>query len=202
MRFRLSQIAAAITAVTALAVAPVFADPVNITPDMASVIVETEIGPVEISRVQDNANQVSGEWARTSRPCPNFCIQPMSPAEGVTTVGELEVLAALQDPNVIVVDSRVRPNYESGTIPGAISMPYTEMADRLDEVGCEIDFDGFLCEDAHPVLLFCNGPWCGQSPTAIRRIIAAGYPADRISYYRGGMQVWRMLGLSVSDPTQ
>ncbi|MFO7936672.1 MAG: rhodanese-like domain-containing protein, partial [Kiritimatiellia bacterium] len=26
----------------------------------------------------------------------------------------------------------------------------------------------------------------------------AGFPADRISYYRGGMQVWRLLGLSVT----
>lgn len=180
---------------------PVFADQVNITPDMASVTVETPDGPVEIARVQDTANVVTGEWALTSRPCPNFCIQPMTPAEGVTTVGELEVIAALQDPDVAVIDSRIRPNYEAGTIPGAISMPYTEMADRLDELGCEIDFDGFLCENAQPVLLFCNGPWCGQSPTAIRRSIEAGFPADRISYYRGGMQVWRMLGLSVAFPS-
>ena len=50
------------------------------------------------------------------------------------------------------------------------------------------------------VVLFCNGPWCGQSPTAIRRMIEAGFPADHISYYRGGMQVWRMLGLSVLVP--
>jgi len=185
--------------------APVFAsmalaDPVNITPDTLSVTVMTDAGPAEISRIQDPANEVSGEWARTSRPCPNFCIQPMSPAEGVTTVGELEVLAALQDPETIVVDSRVTADYRGGTIPGAVHIPYTEMADRLSELGCELDFDGFVCDEARPVLLFCNGPWCGQSPTAIRRIIEAGYPADRISYYRGGMQVWRMLGLSVTDP--
>jgi len=185
--------------------APVFAsmalaDPVNITPDTLSVTVMTDAGPAEISRIQDPANEVSGEWARTSRPCPNFCIQPMSPAEGVTTVGELEVLAALQDPETIVVDSRVTADYRGGTIPGAVHIPYTEMADRLSELGCELDFDGFVCDQARPVLLFCNGPWCGQSPTAIRRIIEAGYPADRISYYRGGMQVWRMLGLSVTDP--
>ena len=179
---------------------PSWAEEVRITPDMLSVTVPTESGPAEISRIQDTGNTLSGEFALTSRPCPNFCIQPMQPAPGVATVGELEVLAALQDPEVIVVDSRVRPDWQGGTIPGAISMPYTEMADRLTELGCEPDFDGFLCEEAKKVLLFCNGPWCGQSPTAIRRIIKAGYPADRISYYRGGMQVWRMLGLTVRVP--
>ena len=32
---------------------------------------------------------------------------------------------------------------------------------------------------------------------AIRNMITAGYPADHILYYRGGMQVWRLLGLTV-----
>jgi len=192
--------AAAVVLATPVLASAAFAEAVNIAPDVASITVPTDIGPVEISRIQDNDNVVTGEWARTSRPCPSFCIQPMSPAEGVTTVGELEVLAALQDPETVVVDSRVASDYRGGTIPGAVHIPYTQMADRLDELGCEVDFDGFVCDEAHPVLLFCNGPWCGQSPTAIRRIIEAGYPADRISYYRGGMQVWRMLGLSVTEP--
>jgi len=176
------------------------ADPVGITPDRASVTVATDAGPVEIARIQDNAHEVTGEWARTSRPCPNFCIQPMTPPEGVTTLGELELIAALEDPAVIVVDSRVRADYLGGTIPGAIHIPYTEAADRLDLLGCQVDFDGFACDAPNRVVLFCNGPWCGQSPTAIRRMIEAGFPADHIGYYRGGMQVWRMLGLSVLIP--
>lgn len=185
----------------ALLAAPAIADEVNIRPDVAAVEVPTPSGPVTISRIQDTQNEITGEFARTSRPCPNFCIQPMTPAEGVATVGELEMLDALQDPEMIVVDSRVRPDWEGGTIPGAISMPYNEMPDRLHELGCEPDFEGFLCDDAAQVVLFCNGPWCGQSPTAIRGIIEAGYPAERIRYYRGGMQVWRMLGLTVAEPT-
>ena len=178
--------------------AAAMADPVGITPDMMSVTVETADGPVEISRIQDNANTVTGDWALTSRPCPAFCIQPMTPAEGVTTIGELELLEFLQDPEAFVIDGRIRPEFEAGTIPGAVSVPYNEAADRLGELGCEPDFEGFECpEDAPRVALFCNGPWCGQSPAAARRMIEAGYPADRIYYYRGGMQVWRALGLTV-----
>jgi len=186
--------------ISVASIGPISADPVNITPSRASVTVMTDAGPTEISRIQDIANEVTGEWARTSRPCPNFCIQPMNPAAGVSTVGELEVLAALEADDIIVVDSRVRANYLSGTIPGAIHVPYTEAVDRLDVLGCEVDFDGYICDEASEVVLFCNGPWCGQSPTAIRRMIEAGYPAEKISYYRGGMQVWRMLGLSVYVP--
>ena len=32
---------------------------------------------------------------------------------------------------------------------------------------------------------------------AVRNMITAGYPADHICYCRGGMQVWRLLGLTV-----
>lgn len=190
-----------ITAVLVLAglIGPAFAEPVGITPDQSEFTVETGQGPVQIERIQDNKHQISGEWARTSRPCPPFCIQPMRPAEGVSTIGELELIAMLADPTAIVIDSRTPKWFDGGSIPGAINIPYNEASDRLDELGCELDFDGFLCDNASPVALFCNGPWCGQSPTAARRMIEAGYPAELISYYRGGMQVWRMLGLSVTD---
>jgi rhodanese-related sulfurtransferase len=185
-------------AILALMAAPALAEPVGLTPDMMSVTVDTAAGPVEIMREQDNEARLEGDWTLTSRPCPMFCIQPMVPAPGVTPVGELEVLAALQDENTLVIDGRIRPEYEAGTIPGAISVPYTEAANRLGDLGCEIDFDGWICEgDLPQVILFCNGPWCGQSPTAARRMIEAGFPAENISYYRGGMQNWNMLGLTV-----
>lgn len=171
---------------------------VNISPDRASVTVPTAKGDQVISRIQDEANQITGDWARTSRPCPNFCVQPMIPAPGVTPVGELEVLGFLQDPDVIVVDSRVASDRATGMIPGAITIPYNEAADRLDELGCELDFDGFVCETPKKVALYCNGNFCGQSPTAIRRMIDAGFPADHLFYYRGGMAAWRMLGLTVT----
>lgn len=177
---------------------PVLAEDVGITKDIMSVTVQTAEGPVEIMRNQDNDTRLAEPWVQTSRPCPNFCIQPMSPAPGVTTIGELEVLEFLSSGDGVLVDGRIRSQYEEGTIPGAISVPYTEAADRLGEFGCEIDFDGWICEAEVPnVVLFCNGPWCGQSPTAARRMIEAGFPAEKIYYYRGGMQNWNMLGLTV-----
>ena len=171
---------------------------VGITKDMPIVTVPTVNGPVEISRIQDPRNEVTGEWARTSRPCPDFCIQPMTPAEGVTTIGELELIEMLQDPDAVVVDSRTADWFTGGTIPGAINIPYTFVLDELGQLGCAPDFDGWDCEGAKRVALFCNGIWCGQSPTAFRNMLEAGFPADKIHYYRGGMQVWRVLGLTVA----
>lgn len=171
---------------------------VGITKDMPRATIETPNGTLTIERIQDTENEVTGEWAKTSRPCPEFCIQPMTPAEGVTTIGELELIELLQDPDAVVVDSRTYDWFEGGTIPGAINIPYTFIVDELARLGCEPDFDGWDCTEAKRVALFCNGIWCGQSPVAIRNMISAGYPAERIYYYRGGMQVWRVLGLTVT----
>jgi rhodanese-related sulfurtransferase len=55
-------------------------------------------------------------------------------------------------------------------------------------------------EHAKEVLLWCNGMWCGQSPRAIKGLLALGYPPEKIFYYRGGMQSWKILGLTVVTP--
>lgn len=171
---------------------------VGIAKQMHSVNVPTANGTVEISRNQDPTHKLADDWALTSRPCPDFCIQPHNVAEGVTTIGELELIDMLKDPDATVVDSRTNDWFLGGTIPGAINIPYTFIVDELGQLGCEPDFDGWDCEAAKPVALFCNGVWCGQSPSAIRNMLEAGYPADRIFYYRGGMQGWRLLGLTVA----
>lgn len=54
--------------------------------------------------------------------------------------------------------------------------------------------------EAKDLMLWCNGMWCGQSPRAIKGLLKLGYPAEKIHYYRGGMQSWRMLGLNVTTP--
>ncbi|PWJ84674.1 rhodanese-related sulfurtransferase [Pseudaminobacter salicylatoxidans] len=169
---------------------------VKISPDIASVVVETPDGPVTIERIQDVNNEVTGYFAQTSRECPPFCIQPASAAEGVSTIGELEMIDLLRDKDAVVVDARTIEWHAEETIPGSVHIPYTEVAGRLDELGCVKDAEAWDCKDARRVALYCNGLWCGQSPTAIRAMIREGYPSDRIFYYRGGMQSWKILGLT------
>lgn len=172
---------------------------VGITGALMQVEVPTADGPVVIKRNQDLEATLQGDYAKTSRKCPPFCIQPMQAAPGVTTIGELELLDILQKGSMTVVDSRTIEWHLKGTIPGAVNVPYTEMAMRLNEFGCAKTGEKWDCAKAEPVALFCNGPWCGQSPMAIKAMIREGYPAERIHYYRGGMQAWLMLGLTTVE---
>ena len=171
---------------------------VKINARTPSVTVQTANGPVEIMRNQDPDATINPKYAKTSRKCPPFCIQPMQVAPGVTTVGEIELLEFAENGGKLI-DGRTLEWYLDGTIPSAINMPYTQMVDRLDELGCTGSAGKWDCTKAEKVLLFCNGPWCGQSPMAIKAMLRESYPAEKIFYYRGGMQAWHTLGLTVIE---
>jgi len=50
-------------------------------------------------------------------------IQVMEPEPGVTVVGEIEVLNALNDRDALVIDMRSQEEYLAKTIPGSIGIP-------------------------------------------------------------------------------
>ena len=108
--------------------------------------------------------------------------------------------AALGDKNALVVDMRDSNDRVKGTIPGSIGIPYTEIAMRMDELGCKKQPDGskqkWDCSKAKNVYGFCNGPVCPQSPSAMNAMVRDGFPASKIYYYRGGMLDWDALGLT------
>jgi rhodanese-related sulfurtransferase len=186
---------------------------VKITPDTASVDVLHKGKKITIMRNQNESNTVNPDFSMTSRKCPPFCIQPGVLAPGVETIGELEVLAYLGkmsagDDSILVIDSRTPDWVKKGTIPGAVNIPWTTLnpAQGADPISItEIMVGTFGVKemeglwdfsDARTLVLFCNGMWCGQSPNNIMNLLKFGYPADKIKWYRGGMQDWEILGLS------
>ena len=193
------------------------AKPVGITPDLMSVTVMHGGRSVEIKRNQDNKATVDPAFAKTSRPCPPFCIQPIMLAPGVETLGETEVLDYLKrmsdgDKSILVIDSRTPEWVSKGTIPGAVNIPWTGLnpAKGADPISIgEILTEKFGVQeleglwdysDAKTLVMFCNGMWCGQSPNNIKNLLKFGYPSHKIKWYRGGMQNWSNLGFTVAKP--
>ena len=69
---------------------------VNITHGIASVEVMHQGRKVVIERNPDTENMLDPDYSLTSRPCPPYCIQPISLGPGVETIGELEMLEYLK----------------------------------------------------------------------------------------------------------
>ncbi len=192
--------------------------PVQITDSLANVRVMHHGNPVVIERNQDTFNSVDPDFAMTSRPCPPYCIQPMQVATGVETIGELELLEYLKrasdDASILLIDSRDTDWItRSGLIPGAIHLAWTELhpghtdLEKIAETlilrfGATRLGSVWNFENAKTLIMYCNGPWCGQSPTNIRQLMAMGYPAHKLKWYRGGMQLWKSLGFNTVPLTQ
>ncbi len=184
---------------------------VYIKPGVISVEVEHEGRPVALMREQSLDSHI----VEFFRPTYRGKIQPMHPFEphAVETIGELDVIEYLQrmaagDESILLIDSRTPAWVKRGTIPGSISIPFTEFRSPARAVEIlEEHFDAIQAEawdfsQAKTLVMFCNGIWCPQSPAAIRRLLSMGYPAAKIKYYRGGMQNWFALGLTVVYPGQ
>jgi rhodanese-related sulfurtransferase len=70
---------------------------------------------------------------------------------------------------------------------------------RLEEFGILDDGKALDFSQAKTLVLYCNGPWCGQTPSSIEALLDLGYPANRLKWYRGGMQAWQGLGFPIVD---
>jgi rhodanese-related sulfurtransferase len=140
-------------------------------------------------------------------------LQPIQLAPGVETIGELELIDYLQrmqtDDSVVLIDTRPHAWFERMRIPGAINVPPDTFDNELTAIQTlerlfnvttredgELDFS-----QAKIVIGYCNGHFCGYTPGAIRHadyaLLKLGYPAQKIKYYRGGMQAWTSVGLTV-----
>jgi rhodanese-related sulfurtransferase len=186
---------------------------VRITRDLPSLDVMHNGKMVTIMRNQDPKNTINPLYAKTSRECPPFCIQPATLAPGVETIGEVEMLNYLAgvsagDNSILVVDSRTPDWVKQGTIPGSVNIPWTSLnpAKGADPISIrkimEDRFDVKYLDglwdytNARTLVMFCNGIWCGQSPNNIMNLLKFGYPPNKIKWYRGGMQDWEILGLT------
>lgn len=142
---------------------------------------------------------------------------PISLGEDIETYAELEVLASLKDiqrnNDTVLIDSRKESWFKYRTIPGAINMPYYYFKEHEDyEFHFEyaLKYLGVKILENKPydfskvkmLIIFCNGPWCTQSPIMIAVLIDIGYPAEKIKWYRGGMESWLSAGMTSTRDTK
>ncbi len=186
---------------------------VNIIEGLPYVDVDVNGENIRIERIQDTSHKLRNSYTKTSRATPPFNIQPFEPIKGVKTVSEIEVINFIKDKvsenEGMLIDARMPKWYQNGTIPGALNVPFSILGGGKESLyiekiftifGADKEDDGWHFDDAQTLLVFDNGPWCQQGVTAMKHLIALGYPKEKILYYRGGMQFWQILGLTTIKP--
>ncbi|GGL40856.1 ArsR/SmtB family transcription factor [Planomonospora parontospora] len=107
----------------------------------------------------------------------------LGPGEGEQLTRE-ELQARIQAGEVTVIDVRPAAEYAAGHIPGALSIPLDELADRL----AELPADG-------RIVAYCRGAYCVMAHEAVRELTARGRRAARLA---DGMLEWRLAELPVA----
>lgn len=146
---------------------------------------------------QDRSRPVADAFKDpAARKCKPFCVQPES-IEGATTVKVEDFPKMAADINagkILLVDMRTPDWYEKETLPGSVNVPYSDLT------GPEAKAKARMKKlEGKDIIAFCNGWWCGQSPTGIKALQRLGY-TGKIYYFRGGNQDWEDAGLLSVKP--
>lgn len=84
---------------------------------------------------------------------------------------------------ITVLDVRPSEEYEAGHIPGAISLPLTDLKRKLKELPRDRE-----------VVAYCRGPYCVLAVEAVELLRKHGFTANRLAE---GMPDWKAEGLPV-----
>lgn len=102
--------------------------------------------------------------------------------ESVTRAELAERLAS--DPPPLVLDVRPAAEFLAGHVPGAISLPPGDLADRVKRLPAD-----------HDIVAYCRGPFCVYADDAVRALRRRGLRAWRLE---DGFPEWRRSGLPVA----
>jgi len=99
------------------------------------------------------------------------------------SIGVTELSAQRESgPAPVVIDVRTPEEYAAGHVPGAINIPFDQVAERIGEV-----------DAPHGVALYCMmGPRARKGESAL---LAAGY--ESVFHLEGGLAAWQAAGLPV-----
>ncbi|MFK7836126.1 MAG: rhodanese-like domain-containing protein [Sulfitobacter sp.] len=165
---------------------------------------------IQISRGNPDAARFVAKFAAADGGCGAPCIAPMQAAVGVRTLDEIQVLDFLMTEVAgntgLMVDARGPQARAQGFIPGTVSLPHHTVAsgnpfqqDILRALGARA-FDGvYNFTDARALLVYDGGPSSNDAGLLVQNLLDVGYPVEMIQYYRGGMQVWSVLGFSIES---
>ena len=111
-----------------------------------------------------------------------------------------ELRDLLANGNALLLDTRPHLEWAISHIPGALNaapkpgMPMSQYTSDVAEIERLVRSD-----KNRPLVLYCNGPFCGKSKRVSEELVAAGF--SNVRRYQLGAPVWRALGgVMVSEP--
>lgn len=106
----------------------------------------------------------------------------------VEAVQSAELLRRVRDGAVTVLDVRPSEEYRAGHIPGALSIPLSELKQRLAGL-----------PKNREIVAYCRGPYCVMAIEAVELLRKKGFKAHRMEQ---GVADWRARGWRIEAGTE
>jgi len=107
-------------------------------------------------------------------------------------ISTAEFRAVLMDSRAIVLDARPYEEYAISHIPGARAVPAKPGTTPALYVGDAAEVAKSIPDKTQPLILYCNGLFCGRSERFGHDLIKLGY--QNVRRYQLGAPGWRALG--------
>jgi rhodanese-related sulfurtransferase len=115
------------------------------------------------------------------------------PNQRTAEVSTEELRQILAAGTVAVFDARPFREFAVSHIPGARNVAAKAGARMSEYVSDVVEIGRSVGGDKKaPMILYCNGPYCGKSKRLAEELLAAGY--TNVRRYQLGIPVWRALG--------
>ncbi|MFJ8189146.1 ArsR/SmtB family transcription factor [Streptomyces sp. NPDC096094] len=103
--------------------------------------------------------------------------------DGAQEITREELAARVRSGEAVVLDVRPLEEFRAGHIPGALSIPIAELADRINELPENVE-----------IVVYCRGEYCALAYDAVRLLTDRGRRAIRLN---DGMLEWRLSDMPV-----
>ena len=100
-------------------------------------------------------------------------------------VSRKELLRRMRKGRVTVIDTRPQEEFAAGHLPGALSLPLSELKRRVRELPRDQE-----------IVAYCRGPYCVLSYEAVAELRKRGFKALRLE---DGYPEWKAAGFPVMD---
>jgi len=107
-------------------------------------------------------------------------------------ISTAQLKAALIDTNAIILDARPYEEYAVSHVPGARAIPGKLGTTPALYVADAMEIEKSVPDKAQPLILYCNGLFCGRSERFADDLIKRGY--QNVRRYQLGAPGWRALG--------
>ncbi len=123
---------------------------------------------------------------------PNVFDGVLSNVAGSSEISTARLRAALNDASAVILDARPYEEYAISHIPGARAVPAKAGTTPALYVGDAAEVAKSIPDKTQPLILYCNGLFCGRSERLEDDLTKLGY--QNVRRYQLGAPGWRALG--------